>query len=100
MDPTLQNVLMLQAIKAGGQQQVQPPMATDQAMGMNPLEQAAMPMPAPQMPPQGGAPMMQTDPASQAGGLSGGGAGMPPGMMQQQNPIAAALMSQIPGVNQ
>lgn len=102
MDPTqqaaLQNALMLQAIKSGGQMQQQPPTDTGQAMGANPMQMAGaavppqpQPMPTPQQ-------MSPVDPASMTGGLAGGQPNQQ--QMAASNPVVSALMSQIPGGGQ
>jgi hypothetical protein len=90
-DPTsqaLQNALMLQAIKAGATSGGAPPAgATAAAMG---------PPPGAMAPP----PMQPTDPSAMPGGLAGQQqmmAGMGQVPTSQANPVAAALMSQIPG---
>jgi hypothetical protein len=84
----MQNALMLQALQGGG---AQPPAATGAAMGPQQMGGPPMPPQAP-MPPQ--VPVAPVDPSTMTGGL-GGQAGM-----AQPNPIAQALMSQIPGSNQ
>lgn len=82
----MQNAMMLQALQGGGAGGgAAPPPQTGAAMG--PQQMGGQPMPMPQMatPP--------VDPSTMPGGLAGSPQGQP-------NPIAAALMSQIPGGGQ
>jgi hypothetical protein len=86
----LQNALMLQAIKGGAMGGAQAPAAaTSAAMGPPPTG-----MPSPMASP--------VDPSTMQGGMGMQNqmAAMPQmnqAMMQQQNPVASALMSPIPG---
>lgn len=92
----LQNALMLQAIKGGAGGGASPAMA--------PQAMAAPPGGIGTAPPMGNRITPPVDPSAMQGGL--GQAQMQqaamqqqmPGMMQQNNPVASALMSQIPGV--
>lgn len=86
-DPNmLKNLMMLQAIKAGGMGGATPP---PPATGMPPMNQQMAPgmgmgMSPPPMMPQ------PVNPANMQGGLA----------QAPQDPVAAALMSQIPGGGQ
>lgn len=103
MDPTLQNAMMLQAIKGGASGGAVPPMHQT-AAGMGAPQ---MQMPPPQMPmgAVGGMPPPQmpppVDPAAQQGSFNQQQQPMIDKMAaMQNNPVAAALMSQIPGGGQ